>query len=369
MSTTTETISVGSELACKNCGALLKFKPGTTKLTCQYCQAENDIQQDSKVVIVENDLTAFLAKQVDEKEKIVVNTIHCEACGATSTVDPKITSDRCPFCATAFVLKHGSSSSIFKPQYMLPFGIDEKKAIDNFRNWLKSLWFAPTELANYTDRADRLSGMYLPYWTFDCKTESDYTGERGVDYTETESYTNSKGQRETRTVTRTRWYPAAGHVSNTFDDVLIEATKSLNRDKLRALEPWDLQNVVAYNDQYLSGFRTENFQIDLPTAYQEGKVRMQGEIANTIRGDIGGDRQRIQSVNTTYNNPTFKYILLPVWISAYRFKNKVYQFLINARTGEVQGERPYSALKIALAVIGGIVLLIILYSIFGGDQQ
>jgi hypothetical protein len=157
-------------------------------------------------------------------------------------------------------------------------------------------------------------------------------------------------------------------VSNFFDDVLIEGSRSLNKEKLRALEPWDLGNVVAYDDQYLSGFRTENFQVDLPTAYQEGKARMQQEIAVAIRRDIGGDRQQINSVNTTYNNPTFKYILLPVWISAYKFKNKVYQFLINARTGEVQGERPYSALKIALAVIGGIILAIVLYSIFGDSN-
>jgi hypothetical protein len=142
----------------------------------------------------------------------------------------------------------------------------------------------------------------------------------------------------------------------------------LPKDKLRALEPWDLTHVVAYNDQYLTGFRSENYQVDLRSAYQEGKGRMQEVIADTVRRDIGGDRQTINSVNTLYNNPTFKYILLPVWISAYKYKNKVYQFLINARTGEVQGQRPYSTLKIALAVIGGIVLAIVLYSLFGNQQ-
>jgi hypothetical protein len=40
-----------------------------------------------------------------------------------------------------------------------------------------------------------------------------------------------------------------------------------------------------------------------------------------------------------------------VWISAYRFKDRNFQFLVNARTGEVQGERPYSWIKITLAVL------------------
>ena len=265
------------------------------------------------------------------------------------------------------MLKNGSSSTLFKPQYVLPFGIDDKKAIENFRGWLKSLWFAPSELANYVDRADRLNGMYLPYWTFDCTTESSYSGQRGEDYSHTETYTNSKGESDTRTVTRTNWYSVSGHVKDVFDDLLIEASGSLPKKILRALEPWDLPNLVTYNDKYLSGFRTENFQVDLPAAYKEGKVRMQQVIATTIRRDIGGDRQTISSVSTQYNSPTFKYILLPVWISAYRYNNKLYQFIINARTGEVQGERPYSALKIALAVIGGIILAIVLYSLFGDN--
>jgi len=364
MDASPEIISIKNEMACKSCGAVLTFKPGTLKLTCQYCQAENDIQQSGPTEIIENNLDDFLATHHEEKEKVVVNSIKCETCGATSTVDPKITSDKCPFCATTFILANGSSSTIYKPQYVLPFGIDDKKAFENFKVWLKSLWFAPSELSNYVDRADRLSGMYLPFWTFDCQTDSSYTGQRGVDYTESESYTNSKGESETRSVTRTNWYSVSGRVSNLFDDILIEGSASLPKNKLRALEPWDLKNLVSYNDQYLSGFRTENFQVDLPTAYQEGKNRMQVVIATTIRQDIGGDRQTIQSVNTTYNKPTFKYILLPVWISAYRYNNKVYQFLINARTGEVQGERPYSVAKIALAVIAGIIIAAVLYFVF-----
>jgi hypothetical protein len=100
-----------------------------------------------------------------------------------------------------------------------------------------------------------------------------------------------------------------------------------------------------------------NYQVDVKSGYSQAKQRMEPVIENTIRNHIGGDTQMIHYTNTTYNNPSFKHILLPVWLSAYRYNNKVYQFLINARTGEVQGERPYSAAKIALAIIGGLVLL------------
>ena len=84
---------------------------------------------------------------------------------------------------------------------------------------------------------------------------------------------------------------------------------------------------------------------------------MEPEIEETIRWDIGGDEQRIHHKTTYYSDITFKYILLPVWISAYRFKDKTYQFLVNARTGEVQGERPWSWIKITLAVLAALAII------------
>jgi hypothetical protein len=357
-----ETKSINLELACTSCGALLKFKPGTRNLVCEYCGSQNEIVSPEVTTKIEEiSLDAFLEKNFDQEEKIQVTTVKCESCHAISTFDPKTSSDKCPFCASPLVVTGGTTSSVHKPQYLLPFGIDEKKSRENFKRWLKSLWFAPNDLKHYADEAGRLTGMYLPFWTFDCATRTSYTGQRGEYYYVNETYSaveNGKNVTRTRSVQKTRWYPASGNVSNTFDDILIEASTTLKKDKLRALEPWDLNNLVSFNDKYLSGFRTETYQVDVKTGYTDAKSRMEPIIENTIRQDIGGDQQMIHYTNSTYSNPTFKHILLPVWLSAYRYNNKVYQFLINARTGEVQGERPWSAAKIALAVIAGIIALI-----------
>ena len=85
--------------------------------------------------------------------------------------------------------------------------------------------------------------------------------------------------------------------------------------------------------------------------FEIGKEIMDDKIRVAIRHHIGGDEQRIHSVSTQHSNISFKHILLPVWISAYKYKEKVYRFLVNARTGEVQGERPWSWIKIALTAI------------------
>jgi LSD1 subclass zinc finger protein len=356
-----ETKAINLELACTSCGALLKFKPGTRNLSCEYCGSENEIASPEVIgKVEETSLEKYLSGNFDREEKIEVATVKCESCHAISTFDRNTSSDKCPFCASPLVVKGGTTSTMHKPQYVLPFGIDEKKARENFKNWLRSLWFAPNDLKQYADEKHRLNGMYLPFWTFDCATRTSYTGQRGEHYYVSESYStveNGKSVTRTRQVQKTRWYPASGNVSNTFDDVLIEASTTLKKDKLRALEPWDLPNLLPFDDKYLSGFRTETYQVGVKEGYQSAKSRMEPVIEGAIRNDIGGDVQMIHYTNTTYSNPTFKHILLPVWLSAYRYNDKVYQFLVNARTGEVQGERPWSVAKIVMAVIAGLIIL------------
>ena len=361
---TEQTKAINLELACTGCGALLKFKPGTKHLACEYCGAQNEIvQPDADGNIEEISLDDFLANNFDKEEKIEISTVKCDGCHAIVTFDAKTSSDKCPFCSSPLVVKSGTTSQVHKPQYLLPFGIDDKKARESFKKWIDSLWFAPNDLKDYANDASRLSGIYLPFWTFDCNTQTTFTGQRGDYYYVTETYTaveNGKNVTRTRQARRTRWSSASGKVSNAFDDLLIEASTSLNKDKLRSLEPWDLKNLTTYNDKFLSGFRTETYQVDVKSGYQQAKQRMERMIDSTIRQKIGGDEKQIHYTSTTYNNPSFKHILLPVWVSAYKYNNKVFQFLINARTGEVQGQRPYSAVKITLAVIGGLIVLALL---------
>ena len=159
---------------------------------------------------------------------------------------------------------------------------------------------------------------------------------------------------------KTRWWPVSGRVADDFDDVLVLASRSLPAGYAEALEPWDLKDLVPYRDEYLSGFVAESYQIRLPEGFEIAKGIMDGHIRATVARDIGGDHQRIHALDTRYFDVTFKHALLPVWISAYRFHDRTFRFLVNARTGEVQGERPYSWVKITLAVLAAIIVVLII---------
>ncbi|MCC6156271.1 MAG: hypothetical protein IT367_21070, partial [Candidatus Hydrogenedentes bacterium] len=233
------------------------------------------------------------------------------------------------------------------------------RARDLFKEWIRSLWFAPNALRKLARQDSPINGLYCPYWTYDTHVTTHYTGMRGDDYWDTETYTTREnGQTVTRTrqVRKTRWWPASGTVYNQFDDVLVVASESLPRKYAQALEPWDLEKLVPYQDAYLAGFRAESYQVDLPNGFERAKEIMAPTIHQTICSDIGGDHQQVSSQDSSYAGITFKHVLLPVWLSAYRYRNKIYRFLVNARSGEVQGERPWSWAKITLVVLAGCAL-------------
>jgi len=324
----------------------------------------NEIAATPQQSVEELDVAQHFRDCCDEKDLTERITVKCTTCGAETTLAPNVTSDRCPFCGSAIVAE-GSSKKIIRPKSLLPFHVTRGQATASFRSWIAGLWFAPSELSRRAEAA-QITGVYMPCWTYDSDTRSEYTGERGDDYWDTETYTTTvNGRTETRTrqVQRTRWWPVSGVVDNTFDDVLVLASRSLPEKLASNLEPWDLKSLVPYQDEYLSGFVAESYQVGLPEGFEVAKQIMDGYIAQSIRQDIGGDHQRIHSVNTQHFNVTFKHALLPVWISAYRYADKTFRFLVNARSGEVQGERPYSVVKImlailaAMAVIAGILLV------------
>jgi LSD1 subclass zinc finger protein len=350
------------ETICKGCSGKLLFAPGTNHLKCPACGTENEIESSTRI-FEELDFELFVNNFEKESQTHEVATIKCDGCGALTTFNPNVVSDSCPCCGTPQVVKNATTTHTIQPKALLPFAINQEKAFEQFRIWIKKLWFAPTKLKQYARQLEKLSGLYIPYWTYDSDTSTDYTGEKGIDYHVSESYTtveNGKTVSRTRTVTKTRWSNVTGHVDNLFDDVLVVASKSLPRKYVEKLEPWELENMVPFNESYLSGFKTESYQVDLKEGFDDAKIKMDARIRAAVCSDIGGDRQRIHTLNTIYNNITFKHILLPIWISAYLYKEKVYRFLINGRTGEVQGERPYSWIKITFtALLAGAIILVI----------
>ena len=347
---------VQKRFPCGQCGAVLHYAIGTDSTACQYCGHNNPIQLSAEPVR-ELDLQRALRQlQTSRPLQATVESIRCPNCAASFDLDAHIHSGECPFCSTTVVTETGNLKPI-KPKALLPFEIDSDQALQAYKNWLGKRWFAPNKLKQYAKEDDSgLNGVYIPYWTYDSDTSSSYSGQRGDVYYVRQRYTTMvDGRRVTRTrqVPKVRWTRVNGRTSRHFDDVLVGATRTLPRKITDWLEPWDLTNLVPYTEDFLSGFSSEVYQVDLDQGFRLAQDRMDTIIRSDVRNAIGGDQQRIQKLRTEHSDTTFKHVLLPVWTAGFRFRNKTYRFVVNGRTGKVRGERPWSVIKITLAVIAG----------------
>lgn len=359
---------------CSQCGAKLRFSPGQTSLTCDHCGHAQDIPaavDDAKSrAFKELDLGRGLADDLPTGTTEDVRTTSCPSCGAQIEVTGATHATECPFCATPVVLDTGTHRLI-KPQAVAPFKLTEGEARQAMINWMGRLWFAPNALLEYSRKGRALNGIYVPYWTFDADTASDYTGQRGEHYWETESYSvtvNGKSERRSRQVRKTRWYSASGHVTRDFDDMLVIASHALPKPLADKLEPWGLGELVPYSPEYLAGFQAEGYTVALADGHVEGRQRMAQVIDGDVRQDIGGDEQRVHSINTSWSDETFKHILLPVWMAAYKYNAKSFRFLVNGQTGEVQGERPWSIWKIGFAVAAVVAVVATAIYLIGPER-
>ncbi|WP_340109230.1 primosomal protein N' (replication factor Y) - superfamily II helicase [Pikeienuella sp. HZG-20] len=350
---------------CHECGAALVYAPGEAVTRCPFCGAENEIEPpagpwaavNAERALAEQDLLGALEGALDEADMEETRTVHCDSCGADVEFDEKTHAGLCPFCASPIVTETTANRHI-KPKGVLPFGLTERDARKAMMDWLGRLWFAPSGLKEYARAGRPMEGLYVPYWTYDANTRSRYRGERGDVYYVTRQVpvqVDGKTVMQTRQVPKIRWSPVSGQVSRFFDDVLVLASRSLPKKHADGLGPWDLSALRPYRPAFLAGFRAEAYTVPLKEGYGEARAIMDQTIRRDIRFAIGGDQQRIHSVETDISDATFKHILLPVWLAAYKFQGCTYRFIVNGRTGAVQGERPWSRWKIALAVVLGLI--------------
>jgi LSD1 subclass zinc finger protein len=342
---------------CKGCGASLEYKPGSDSVRCPYCGFQE------KIALTDSEISEFNFNDYLAKPKTGLGgegkDLPCTQCGAWMRFERDVKATRCPFCGIALVDRDGDEGPPdIRPEAIAPFRVKEADAEKLFFEWVRKLWFAPSLLKQEMNRT-KIRGVYLPFWTFDSQTLSSYSGQRGDYYYTTEVYTsmvNGKPVTRTRQVRHVRWSFVSGRYDHFFDDVVVAAAKQ------NPPLAYNYKDLVAYDAAYLAGFDAMRPSIAVEGGWATAKQWIQSAIYSACCQLIGGDEQRGVTVQTAFRGITFKMVLLPVYISTYRFKDKLYRFQVDGQTGQVKGDRPWSFWKIAgfvllmLAIVGVLVL-------------
>ena len=295
-----------------------------------------------------------------QKHSEEITMLHCKNCGANQHIEENYKSLSCIYCGSPLIIEDAYREEWILPGAVLPFQIDQKKAHQIFKNWVNGLWFAPNNLKKAAIDPEKTRGLYAPYWTFDAQLYADYTGQRGEYYYVTKTVGSGKNKRTVQE-RRTRWYPASGSVSGFVDDTLIKASNQKTGVIPQKIARWNLKMLRPFDSSYLAGFVTEKYTIPLLAGHSESNKVAENIADSWVRRDIGGDTQQVSSINMKLSEETFKHILLPVYISTYKFKGKRYNFFVNGQSGVISGERPYSFWKIFFMVFAILCVIGLIY--------
>ena len=356
------------QYACPSCGAALEFAPGTAGMVCPYCEAKLDIAVPA-AGSPKHDYLAYAGQPHTAVTRLPAFELTCRNCGSAQQLTA--IAGRCPSCRGPLVVTDDLGGQLKSPDGVVPFVVDKDKASACFREWTSSRWFAPSALKK-VGNTESMRGSYLPHWGFDDRTTTDYTGQRGEHYYTTETYTTQENGRtvtNTRQVQHTSWSPASGRVSRDFVDVLATGVSAPDADLLGKLGPWSTAAATGYQSEYLAGFDSPRYDIDAEAGFASAKQDMASVIQGDCRDDIGGDEQRVEEMSTQDQDVLFRLLLLPLWIATYLTGGRTFHVYVNANTGKVIGQRPYSAVKIVAAVVAALVAIATVYLVYHAQRR
>ena len=347
---------------CEACGGTMDFDPNTGMLVCPYC--------GNSVVIEEECFTPTRAEELSFAEAEErgncdwgneKKTVVCKNCGAETLYDALDTAGVCPYCGSNQVME-ASTTNTLAPGGVCPFRFDAEEADKKFRKWIKKRWFCPFDLRKNAGRVS-FTGIYLPYWTFDSQTMSHYTARYGITRTVTVGHGDNR-----RTKTYTEWHYTRGRYDKFFNDCLVQGSIRHNMKMLDQIAPFDTEDNLLYRPEYLAGFIAERYSVGLDSAWStaQGKIErdLRSAITQEIRWRYHADYVDSLRMTTYHDGVTYKYLMLPVWMSHYEYKSKTYHFMVNGQTGKVGGKTPLSFWQVFLAVVGGAATVALLYLLF-----
>ncbi|ARK26118.1 hypothetical protein SporoP37_00920 [Sporosarcina sp. P37] len=352
-------------IKCPSCGGNTAYNPETRGLKCPFCSHEMPIEAtvDHRIELDFNEAGNNLHHLWNEEKRV----FSCSSCGAESVLDANIIADFCSFCGSSHITVTEQNAGI-QPGLLIPFQISQEQAHAKFREWITGHFFAPNALKK-TYRLRKISGVYLPYWTYDSQTRSHYVVRVGNYYYVTETrtvYEDGKAKTVTEQVRKIRWHQESGNYSEFFDDILIKASTTVDPKLLQKVQPFQLSSLTDYKVEYMSGFLAERYSVSLQQGFTQAQDVMTRGIVNGIERSVAGDIVEVVNVSTDYSDITYKHILLPIWISSFHFKDKIYQFIVNGQTGKVSGNYPLSIMKIVSLSISIIIIALIVYLFIDG---
>jgi hypothetical protein len=321
---------------CPSCAGTLAFDPAKSALVCGFCDHVEREAPDAVGPSEGHEFTLEALRRAAHGWGSDRRTLRCEGCGGEISVEPAAIATTCPFCASAKVQIVADDGQALRPGFVLPFALRDADVGPRVRDWLGQGWMHPGELKSLA-AIDRVSGLYLPWWLFDAGVDATWEAEVGKTRTVVETDDDGK----VRTRTEIDWEWKSGSVRHDFDGVRIPGSTKLSKRLLERVHgTFDLDRLGPYAPEVLAGFRASGWDVGLPEAWEQGRGWIREETRKLCHAQTGSAHVRNFRMTCSLRDETWRYALLPVWVSAYRYGDRVWQVLVNGQTAAVAGQKP-----------------------------
>ncbi len=320
---------------CPCCGSGLVFNG--ENLHCDACgnnfSAESMQQLENAMGKTETskfDWEHYEARDFENGGDVNISDYTCPSCGAEITGDDTLGSTVCPYCGSSTIIKKQFEGAS-QPDYIIPFKLDKKKAMEAFESDFAKRPFLPDVFKN-KKKIEEMTGVYVPFWTFDCDCNANiiYSAETvshwsdaDYDYTKIDHYKLLRG----------------GSVS--FANIPVDGSEKTDNTYMEAIEPFNYDEAVNFNTSYLSGFLAEKYDVSAQECTPRANERVKNSTEDAFRDTANGySGVTAEQTSVNFSNGKIRYCLLPVWMLNIKYKDTIYKFAINGQTGKVVGEYP-----------------------------
>ena len=350
------------EFKCPCCGGSIEFDSSVQKMKCPFCDTEFDVGTLSEYAqTVEEEQPEDMrwsdeaGREWQDGESEGLRTYVCKSCGGEIVGDANTAATACPFCGSPVVMT-GQLSGALKPDYVIPFKVSKKEAIEKLKMHYKGRPYLPKSFKD-DNHIEEIQGVYVPFWMFDGKASGE------ASYKATTSKVYEKGDEE---ITETRHYEVSRAGSIGFEKIPVDASSKMPDDHMDSIEPYDYSGLKEFSTAYLPGFLADKYDVSVKDSQKRADTRCASTLEDALRGTVTGyDSCTLEHKQIDLKRGKVHYALLPVWMLHTKWNGQDFLFAMNGQTGKMVGDLPTSKGKFwglfaAIAAPMTVVLTIIL---------
>lgn len=341
---------------CPACGGGINFNPTSGNVNCEYCDSKFSIEEIEKLYgtpetkaetseQTPNIQTEGFDSNVDwNTENLTedwgedsenMKEYSCPSCGATILCEKTTGATSCPYCDNPTIIEKQFSGAL-KPNYIIPFKLQKKNAIEALKSFYKGKKLLPDEFSAQ-NHLEEIKGVYVPFWFFNGNANGTATFET------TTERSHRSGNKETIT---TRHFECIRDGNLDFKMVPVDASEKMPNDLMDSIEPFNYSELKDFSTAYLPGFLADKFDVTVEQSYDRANKRCAATFVKELRKSVKGyDSVRLASKNINFKQGAVYYGLIPVYLLYTKWNNEKYLFAVNGQTGKVVGSLPASPKK------------------------